>query len=297
MELQLFGSALQLSLGAAIGWNRTLGWSEWILDGCWVAIVMLESRLPDFVGLGVQKGGTTTLHTLLAVHPQLMLPDSKELHFFSLHYGRGEQWYRQQFAAATPDQKCGEITPYYIFHPLVPERIQRCCPCARLIVLLRDPVERALSQVFHSQRLGLEPLPLEQALAAEPERLKDAEDALKRGESHKSHQEHSYVARSRYEVQLQRYEQYFLPSQLWIGRSEDLFERPEWLWNELLKWLELDAFPLPQSSLCANSGAGEITRLDKTVRSRVRGRLQEQLAQTYASMDAKYGIKWSVDPI
>ena len=52
--------------------------------------------------------------------------------------------------AATRDQKCGEITPYYLFHPLVPERIQRCCPKVRLIVLLRDPVERALSQFFHS---------------------------------------------------------------------------------------------------------------------------------------------------
>ena len=97
-----------------------------------------------------------------------MLPQKKELHFFTHRYWRGKRWYGRQFRAATPDQKCGEITSYYLFHPLVPERIQRCCPKVRLIVLLRDPVERALSQFFHSQRFGLELLPLERALAAEP---------------------------------------------------------------------------------------------------------------------------------
>ena len=111
---------------------------------------MGQSRLPDFLGLGVQKGGTTTLHTLLAAHPQLMLPQKKELHFFTHRYWRGKRWYGRQFRAATPDQKCGEITPYYLFHSLVPERIQRCCPKVRLIVLLRDPVERALLQSLNA---------------------------------------------------------------------------------------------------------------------------------------------------
>jgi hypothetical protein len=256
---------------------------------------MQQSRLPDFLGLGVQKGGTTTLHTLLAAHPQLMLPESKELHFFSLHYGRGEDWYRQQFAAATPNQRCGEITPYYIFHPLVPERIQRCCPKARLIVLLRDPVERALSQFFHSQRLGLETLPLEKALAAESDRLKDADEALRRGVRHKSHQEHSYVARSRYDLQLQRYELLFPRDKLWIGRSEDLFERPEWVWRELLQWLELDVIPLPEFGVRANAGTGELSKLNKNLRSRIYGQLREQLAESYAYVEFGYGLKWRTE--
>ncbi|MDC0257088.1 sulfotransferase, partial [Synechococcus sp. AH-551-P10] len=241
------------------------------MDGCWSAILIGQNRVPDFLGLGVQKGGTTTLHTLLAAHPQLMLPKQKELHFFTHRYWRGKRWYGRQFRAATSDQKCGEITPYYIFHPLVPERIQRCCPKARLIVLLRDPVERALSQFFHSQRLGLDVLPLEQALAVEAERLKTADKALKRGQRHKSHQEHSYVARSRYELQLQRYEQLFPREQLFVARSEDLFERPEWVWRELLQWLELDIIPLPEVGVRANAGVGEPKGLGDDVRSRIYG--------------------------
>ena len=105
----------------------------------------MGGRLPDFLGVGVQKGGTTTLQKLLEQHPGAFLPAAKELHYFSLHYARGESWYRQQFAAASPGQRNGEITPYYLFHPEASKRIQSLLPQVRLVVLLRDPVQRTLS--------------------------------------------------------------------------------------------------------------------------------------------------------
>ena len=140
-------------------------------------------RLPDFLGIGTQKGGTTYLHGLLKQHPQVYLAYPKEVHFFSLHYDKGLNWYSHQFDIATADQRCGEITPYYLFHPLAAERIATALPKVKLVVLLRDPVDRALSQYFHSKRLGLESLDLEEALIAEPRRLSDAEAALKEGSS------------------------------------------------------------------------------------------------------------------
>ena len=100
--------------------------------------------LPQFLGLGTQKGGTTSLQRLLEQHPQVWLSPSKELQFFSLHYGLGELWYRQQFAPAAAGQRCGDITPYYLFHPQVPGRIADLLPAVKMIVLLRDPVERCL---------------------------------------------------------------------------------------------------------------------------------------------------------
>ena len=127
----------------------------------------MTGLLPHFLAIGVQKGGTTTLQRLLEQHPGVYLPSAKELHYFSLHYGQGEGWYRQYFAGAALSQRCGEITPYYLFHPSAPQRILALLPQVKLVVMLRDPVERALSQYFHSVRLGLEPLALEQALAAE----------------------------------------------------------------------------------------------------------------------------------
>ena len=230
-------------------------------------------RLPDFLGIGTQKGGTTYLHGLLQQHPQVHLAQPKELHYFSLHHQRGLDWYGRHFEAAAARQRCGEVTPYYLFHPLAAERIAAELPAVKLIALLRDPVERALSQYFHSKRLGLEPLELEAAVAAEEQRLADADAALKRGEAHRSHQQHSYLSRSRYEQQLQRFEALFVPEQLLVLRSEALFERPQQLWHQVLAFLALDAFPLPPSgSLYA--GAGEAAAVAPELRQQLRERLK-----------------------
>ena len=249
----------------------------------------MGGRLPDFLGLGVQKGGTTTLQRLLEQHPGAFLPPAKELHYFSLHYAEGEAWYRSQFAAAGPNQRCGEITPYYLFHPEAPARIQRLLPQVKLVVLLRDPVERALSQYFHSVRLGLEPLALEDALAVEEERLAGAEAALLAADGrHRSHQEHSYVARSRYEQQLQRLESLFPAEQLLVLRSEDLFAQPERAWQQVLAFLELEPMPLPALPQPANAGHGEAA----AVPAAVRVQLRQQLAPTYAWAASRYAMTW-----
>ena len=250
----------------------------------------MGGRLPDFLGLGVQKGGTTTLQRLLEHHPGALLPAAKELHYFSLHFAQGEAWYRAQFAAARPEQRCGEITPYYVFHPQAPDRVQALLPRARLIVLLRDPVERALSQYFHSRRLGLEDLPLEAALAAESERLKGAQELLRAPEGrHRSHQEHSYLNRSRYEEQLPRWQARFSSNQLLVLRSEDLFEQPEWVWDRVLRFLELEPWPLPDLAQPANAGRGEAAQ----VAPEFRLWLRQQLQHTYSWAADQHGLEWS----
>lgn len=239
--------------------------------------------------MGAQKAGTTTLQALLATHPQVFLPQAKELQFFSFHHQRGEGWYRQQFEDARAGQVCGEITPYYLFHPLAPQRIQALLPEVRLIVLLRDPVARTLSGLFHSIRLGLEPLPPEQALAAEAMRLAGAEAQLLAGApEHSSHQLHSYLSRSRYGHQLARYEQWFAADRLLLLRSEDLFAAPELVWPRLLAFLGLEAHPLPARLPRRNPGGGEAEQVPMALRRRLR----RQLAPTYALMAERYGIAW-----
>ena len=246
-------------------------------------------RLPQFLGLGVQKGGTTTLQRLLEQHPQVWLPPEKELHFFSLHYARGQRWYADRFADAAAHQCCGDITPYYIFHPHAAQRIADLLPDARLIVLLRDPVERCLSQYFHSCRLGLESLGLEEALACESDRLLGADLLLAQpGATHRSHQEHSYLARSRYEQQLVRYEQRFAKNQLLLLKSEDLFQRQAVVWQRVLNFLELDALPCPEGMTPANAGRGESADVPELLKMRLR----EKLQSTYRTMESRYGISW-----
>lgn len=246
-------------------------------------------RLPAFLGLGAQKAGTTTLHRLLVGHPGVFLPPVKEVHYFTLHYQLGPGWYSRHYDTARDEQCCGDITPYYLFHPAVPQRLQQLLPAARLVVLLRDPVERALSGVFHSIRLGFEPLSPAAALAAEAGRLAGSEEQLLAGlERHPSHQEHSYLSRSRYELQLARYEALFPPDQLLILRSEDLFSDPEPLWRRLLAFLGLQDVPLPERLPVENAGKGEADGVD----SQLRGWLRQQLEPTYALMEQRYGLRW-----
>ena len=246
-------------------------------------------NFPQFLGLGVQKGGTTTLQKLLEQHPQVWLSPQKELQFFSLQYDRGSEWYAGCFAQAQPHQICGDITPYYIFHPQAAKRIASLIPAARLIVLLRDPVERCLSQYFHSCRLGLESLDLEAALAAEPVRLAGSEDQLLAANGrHRGHQEHSYVARSRYEDQLNCYWQYFDHQQLILIKSEEFFERCDDVWLRIQQFLGLEPIPLPQMCSPANVGDGEAASVPKEIRALLR----QQLDSTYRVMEDRYGISW-----
>ncbi len=223
----------------------------------------------------------------MAKHPQVHLSNPKELHFFSNHFSRGLSWYCSHFEKVRQAQRCGEITPYYIFHPLAPARIAAAMPRAKLIVLLRDPVEWALSQYFHSRRLGLEPLWLGDALAAEPDRLADADSTLVQEELHLSHHQHSYLSRSRYEQQLPRYMGLFPQEKLLVLRSEDLFLEGPRIWMQLLDFLQLEANAMPELPH-AYAGDGDVKNVDNGLRHM----LADQLAPTYRWVEQHYGIVW-----
>ena len=186
---------------------------------------------PDFLILGAMKAGTTSLHECLSSHPQVMPPVTKEVHYFTQHYQRGMRWYLEQLnapAALSARLLCGEASPYYLFHPAVPARVAADCPDARLIVMLRDPVTRAISHFHHSRRLGFEPLDLEEALAREQERLAGQADAPPAGRIARdaSHRHHSYQARGHYAEQLQEWLQHFQAEQILLIQSEQLFQDP-----------------------------------------------------------------------
>jgi len=217
---------------------------------------------------------------LLKTHPRVFLPPAKELHYFSLHAERSSDWYSNHFRTSTSLQRCGEITPFYLFHPAAPQRIKSLLPKAQLIVLLRDPVERCLSQVFHARRLGFERLNPEDAINAEAERLASGSEF--------SYQKHSYQARSRYLEQLDRYEQLFPKQQLFILRSVDLFEQTQQIWNQLLNFLHLPTHPLPEPLPHANRGKGEAEQVTLALRTRLR----KELAPTAAGVRRRYGFGW-----
>lgn len=246
-------------------------------------------RLPDFLCIGAQKAGTTTLHELLREHPGVHLSPEKEVQYFSLNFDRPLGWYRSRFADARRRQRVGETSPYYLFHPEAPARIAATLPDVRLIVLVRDPVERALSGYFHSLRAGQETLPVEAAFEAEERRLAGSAAALAApGGRHESHRWHGYLGRSRYEEQLARYRSLFPASRLLVIRSEDLFADPRPVLHRVHEFLGLDPRPPGDTAGPRNAGKGEAGSVAASFRAALRKRLQP----TYDAMRRDDGIEW-----
>jgi Sulfotransferase domain len=206
--------------------------------------------LPDFLILGAQKAGTTALYAYLRWHPGITGPSWKEVSFFDRHFRRGEAWYRGHFPLRAGGRLVGEASPGYLFHPLAPERVQGTVPAARMIVLLRDPVDRALSQYHHEVALGRESLTFEQAIDAEPERTTGEEQRMIREPGYFSHAwwDHAYLARGRYAEQLERWYAVFPREQLLVVPSDDLASAPAETYAAILRFLgaaghSLDSYP------------------------------------------------------
>lgn len=243
-----------------------------------------QPRPPAFLGIGAQKAGTTTLHNLLAQQPQIFVPPCKEVHYFSLHYAQGLAWYADHFAGAGATQVIGEITPYYLFHPQAARRIfNDLGSSVKIVVLLRDPLARTLSHYWHARRHGFETLPLEEALAAESRRLGDAEATLKSAEGrHKSHQEHSYLSRSLYRLQVERFWSLFGRDQVLVLPSEPFFEDPWPTLQRLALFLDLEPLHPPgQGSSATVANANPMRESRNGLSAELTLQLQWQLADSY----------------
>jgi hypothetical protein len=157
--------------------------------------------LPDFLVIGAQKAGTTSLYAMLDAHPAIAMSREKECNVLT-RQGATRLGYRAYFplrsdCRARGVRRIGEATPYYLFHPLAPARAAAWLGGVRTIAILRDPVERAWSHYRHSVRLGHEDLPFVEALAREPERIAAGDgDGFRR---------HSYAGRGQYAPQLARW--------------------------------------------------------------------------------------------
>jgi hypothetical protein len=187
--------------------------------------------LPDLLIIGTQKGGTTSLFNYLVQHPDVLPPFGKEIHYFDLHYARGVRWYRGRFpyrGRLRDGRLTLDASPYYLVHPQVPARAAALLPGARLVALLRNPIDRALSHHQHEVRGGRETLPFEAAIDREAERLAGEEERLRRDPDYYSvgHHRHSYLHRGHYVEQLRRWTEHYPRAQLLVLQSERLFQDP-----------------------------------------------------------------------
>ena len=185
-----------------------------------------KRALPDFLIIGAQKGGTSSLFHLLTQHPQIHPLDLKvkEVHYFDRerNYKKGELWYRAHFPlrdTINPGELVGEATPGYLFSPIAAKRIQKDLPNAKLICLLRNPTERAISHYFMSIR-----------------HKKDLRPVMETMLDDKS----QYKQRGLYLEQIKRYESCLKKKQLLILSSEEFFANPQKILKQVFEFLGVD---------------------------------------------------------
>jgi hypothetical protein len=217
-------------------------------------------QLPDFLIIGTKRGGTTSLWNYLIQHPLVprLFPawNTKTSHYFEENWHRGEQWYRSHFPTDRRRQamerrhgappRAGEAAPLYMFHPLAPARVHDLMPQARLIVLLRDPVERAYSHWKERRTEGKEPLGFAEALAAENDRTAGEREKLIADPNlfSEAYDWHTYRARGRYLEHLSPWLDLFPREQLLILPSESLYRDPAGTYAGVLQFLDLPAHDL-----------------------------------------------------
>jgi Sulfotransferase domain len=175
------------------------------MDAQGVAHTGGDHVLPNFLVIGAAKAGTTSIYHYLRAHPQVFMPETKELNFFVGEDGwpKGTSWYERHFDAAGDAIAVGEASPNYTKYPVfpgVPERIAKLLPDVRLIYLVRHPVDRFRSGYLDEVRRGRQRNPIESTLASNP----------------------GYLAASKYAMQIEQYLAHFPRDQLLVITSEDL---------------------------------------------------------------------------
>lgn len=215
-------------------------------------------------------------------------PSWKEVSYFDRHYGRGVRWYRGHFPLRPGGRRVGEASPGYLFHPLAPERVRSTVPDARLIVLLRDPVDRALSHYHHEVALGREPLSFEQALDAEPERTRGEEERTAREPGYFSHAwwDHTYIARGRYAEQLERWLAVFPRDRLLVLASEELAADTGGTYGRVLEFLGVPARGLETYPRVYEQ---EYAAMAEATRARLAREFEEPNRRLYDLLDRDFG--------
>ncbi len=252
--------------------------------------------LPDFLVVGAQRCGTTSMFKTLVQHPDVVRPFlRKGIHYFDLSYDRGERWYRGHFPLAMTQRVrggsrralTGESSPYYMFHPLARQRIAGDLPGVKLIVLLRDPVVRAYSAHSHERARGFEDLEFEAALAAEPERLAGERERLMAEPGYDSlhWQHHAYVTRGQYIEQVKALEALVGRDRLCVVDSGDFFVDPEPVFDQVREFLGL----APCSDIA-------FEQHNARSRSPLEPALRARLEAHYAPYDEELAAWWGHTP-
>jgi len=212
-----------------------------------ISILFGRYTAPNFIIVGAQKSGTTSLWNYLVAHPNVKKALVKEVHFFEDNYDRGRNFYLGFFPSKCGEnQITGEASPYYLFHPAVPQRMANMLPDAKIVVVLRNPIERAYSHYNHSRRLSREPSSFEDVVGREVDLINAGQSPVFDTQiSDPVSHRRSYVSRGIYAPQLLRWTEFYSSERTLVIKSEDLFADPDTYAGRVVEFLGLSSADHP----------------------------------------------------
>ena len=180
------------------------------------------ARLPNFLYIGTSKAGSTWIYRLLARHPQVFIAPAKGTYYFDHHFDRGLQWYQDHFRRADHQSVVGELSHSYLYSREAAQRIRELLPSAKLMVCLREPVDRAFSDYLDLVKNGRFEGTFAQALQDVP----------------------ALTEKGTYATQLSMYLEYFPRAQLHVALFDELKENPQGFADGLHSFLEIESLEL-----------------------------------------------------
>jgi hypothetical protein len=180
--------------------------------------------LPNLIGCGAGKSGTTSLYYYLSQHPQIYMAAAKEVHFFSHHFGKGVSWYESHFVGGVNVPVVGEFSTSYILDTAVPKRIATLIPDVKLLFIFRNPIERAYSNYWFSVSIGTQ------------DRAQSFSDAIRLPAGHEK-----YIESGFYYQHLAQFLQHFSPEQIYVMITEDFKRDPSYQMAQCYNFLGVDS--------------------------------------------------------
>lgn len=230
--------------------------------------------MPNFIGIGAQKCATTWIYEILRDHPQVSLSHKKEIDYFSYHFDHGIQWYQRNFPDSAQTKIVGEISPSYFHEPAVPERVKSQCPDAKLILSLRDPLQRAISNHKHEVRVNHfegDDLSFEAGMANNP----------------------MYIEQGLYAKHYSRWCDYFTDDQILVVFFEDIVKDRHQVAKRIYRYLEID--DTHRSSAIDNrSNPGHVNRFSglEKFRNNLHHGAKSIGLDSLWNLAGKSGLKW-----
>lgn len=244
--------------------------------------------LPDFLVIGAMKAGSTTFHQYIINHPDVIPPIIKEVHYFDYYYG-STTWYRANFPKKDEMTKngisflTGESTPQYLFNPLAPKRVYDLMPNVKLIVVLRNPIDRAYSHYHHNVKKGNESMTFEDAIFQREEKLNHEHEQFISNNDYDVvfYERYNYLNLGKYAEQLSEWFKFFPKEQFFICKTEDLSSQTL---MDVYDFLGLSSFD-----------PGQIASLNAAKYDSIENSTREQLIKYFAPHNSNLSSLLNID--